>query len=335
MTNSAEYKGIWIFAEHENGEVSATTLELLSKAIDLKSKLGGADTITAVILGNNINEMSQTLFSYGAEQVILVNDAVLAERKSRVYTNALVKLCEKYKPSIFLLAASPFGRELAPRVMCRLGTGLTADAIDLDVDEDGTFVQTTPNFGGNILSHICIPEKRPQMCTVHPKVFAPIEPIVGATGEIINEAIELDDDDSYVIISREDKVFDCEPIDKAKVLVSGGFGIKNQEDLGSLNELAGLIGGQIACSRPIADQGWLGHEYQIGQSGATVTPELIINIGISGSLQYMAGMNQSKCIVSINRDDAATIFRSSHYGVIADYRNIIPALIEEIKSRKD
>lgn len=332
--NSVEYKGIWVFAELENGLLSQTPLELLAKARDLKKSLGGADTVTAVLLGSSLSGISDTLFAYGAEQVIALEDEKLEPYKHRVYTEALVELVKKYKPSIFLLPASPMGRELAPRVMCALGTGLTADAIDLGVDQDGTFVQTTPNFGGNILSHIAIPEKRPQMVTVHPKVFSPITPVGGASGTLIRERLALEDDEAYQILGREEKPTTGTPIDKASVIVSGGFGIKEQADLDMLQELAGLIGGQVGCSRPLAENGWLGHECQIGQSGTTVSPKLIINIAISGSVQYASGMDKSKCVISINRDPSAPIYDLSHYGAVADYKVLIPAIINEIKGRK-
>ena len=165
-------------------------LRAARQAHDLKAKLGGTDTVTAVLLGGNVSGLADTLYAYGAEQVILAEHPNLAQYSARPYEKVLVELANKHKPSIFLFAASPIGRDVAPRVMCGLRTGLTADAIDLDVDEDGVFVQTTPNFGGNILSHIVILEKRPQMVTVHPKVFEPLEPRAGATGELITESVE-------------------------------------------------------------------------------------------------------------------------------------------------
>lgn len=329
-----EYKGIWVFAEHKDGVISQTVYELLAKAKELKAKLGGEDTVSALLLGSNVASLCPTLFSYGAEQVILLDKEGLGEYKHRVYTDAVSKLCEKHKPSIFLFAASPMGRELAPRIMCRLGTGLTADAIDLDVDEDGTFVQTTPNFGGNILSHIAIPELRPQMCTVHPKVFSPLEPAENAAGVLIEEDVDIIADEDYVVVGREEKQFEGIPVDKANIVVSGGYGLKEKEDLEMLQQLASLIGAELGCSRPLCERGWFGHEKQIGQSGATIAPELIINVAISGSIQYMAGMEKSKKIISINKDKLAAIFDVSHYGAVADYRQLIPALIAEIKARK-
>lgn len=329
-----ECKGIWVFAEQENGVLSGTDFELLAKAHDLKAKLGGTDTVTAVLLGDNVAGLVDTLYAYGAEQVILAENANLKDYSARPYEKVLVDLANKYKPSIFLFAASPIGRDVAPRVMCDLRTGLTADAIDLDVDEDGVFVQTTPNFGGNILSHIVILEKRPQMVTVHPKVFEPFAPKASATGELITESVEVEADADYVVLETSMKKFEGKPIDECDVLVAGGRGIKSEEDLAQLRELAQLLGGELACSRPLNDNGWMPHEDQIGQSGTTVKPKFILNVAISGSVQYLAGMQNSGCIMSINHTASAPIYDVSHYGAVVDYRKVIPALIEEIKARK-
>ncbi len=329
-----ECKGIWVFAEQENGVLSGTDFELLAKAHDLKEKLGGTDTVTAVLLGNNVAGLVDTLYAYGAEQVILAEHVNLKDYSARPYEKVLVDLANKYKPSIFLFAASPIGRDVAPRVMCDLRTGLTADAIDLDIDEDGVFVQTTPNFGGNILSHIAILEKRPQMVTVHPKVFEPFAPKEGATGELITESVEVEADNDYVVLETSMKQFEGKPIDECDVLVAGGRGIKSEEDLEQLRELAHLLGGELACSRPLNDNGWMPHEDQIGQSGTTVKPKFILNVAISGSVQYLAGMQNSGCIMSINHTASAPIYDVSHYGAVIDYRKVIPALIAEIKARK-
>ena len=328
------YKDIWVFAEQEDGVLSGTTFELLAKAHDLKAKLGGTDAVVAVLLGSGVAGLAPTLFAYGAEKVIVAENDALAQYSARPYEKALVQLCEKRKPSIFLFAASVQGRDVAPRVMCSLRTGLTADAIDLDVDEEGTFVQTTPNFGGNILGHIAIPEKRPQMVTVHPRVFEPFEPKEGATGELITETVDVEPDSDYVVVESTKKVYDGKPIDECDVLVAGGRGIKSEEDLAELRKLAGLIGGELACSRPLCDCGWMPHEEQIGQSGTTVKPKFILNVAISGSVQYLAGMQNAGCIMSINHTASAPIYDVSHYGAVIDYRKLIPAVIDEIERRK-
>lgn len=328
------YKDIWVFAEQEDGVLSGTTFELLAKAHDLKAKLGGTDAVVAVLLGSGVAGLAPTLFAYGAEKVIVAENDALAQYSARPYEKALVQLCEKRNPSIFLFAASVQGRDVAPRVMCSLRTGLTADAIDLDVDEEGTFVQTTPNFGGNILSHIAIPEKRPQMVTVHPRVFEPFEPKEGATGELITETVDVEPDSDYVVVESTKKVYDGKPIDECDVLVAGGRGIKSEEDLAELRKLAGLLGGELACSRPLCDCGWMPHEEQIGQSGTTVKPKFILNVAISGSVQYLAGMQNAGCIMSINHTASAPIYDVSHYGAVIDYRKLIPAVIDEIERRK-
>ena len=329
-----QYKDIWVFAEQENGKLSETTFELLAKSKDLKEKLGGTDVITAVLMGNNVKDLAAQLYAYGAEKVILVENKNLETYSARPYEKVLVELANKYLPSIFLFAASSIGRDVAPRVMCDLRTGLTADAIDLDIDEDGVFVQTTPNFGGSILSHITIPEKRPQMVTVHPKVFSPINPIENAAGELIIEDICVEEDTDYILLESIPKEFSGTPIDSCSVLVAGGQGIKSQEDLALLGELANLLGGELACSRPVCDNLWLPREKQIGQSGETVKPAFILNVAISGSIQYVAGMQKSDCVMSINHTKDAAIFDISHYGAIVDYDDLIPAIISEIKARK-
>ncbi len=328
--------GIWVYVEQENGIVSTSAYELLTKSEELKDKLGGKDTITAVLLGahGQVADKIDTLYAYGAQQVILVENQNLAQYSPRPYAKVLTQLCEKYQPSIFLFAATALGRDVAPRVMCELRTGMTADTIDLDVDEDGTFVQTKPSYGGNILVHIAIPERRPQMVTVRPKVFQAKKPVEGAKGTLITEDIEVEPDPSYEILGSTPKEQTSRPIDACDVLVSGGRGIKEKEDLDQLQELAELLGGELACSRPLVDEEWLPHEKQIGQSGTTVKPKFILNVAISGSVQYQAGMDQSDVIMSINHTAGAPIYDVSHYGAVADYRQLIPALIAEIKRRK-
>ena len=329
---NADCHGIWIFAEQENGVLNETVFELLAKAHELKEKLGGKDEICAVLIGDNAAGLSDTLFAYGAEKVIINEAAELAGYSPRPYAKTLAQLAQKHAPSIFMFPASPMGRDLAPRVMCRLGTGLTADAIDLDIDEDGTFVQTTPAYGGSILAHIAIPERRPQMVTVHPRVFSPLAPDHSRKGEVVTEAFSVEADPCYELVAEERENTGKKSIAGASKLVSVGRGIKSREDLEMLEELASVLGAEIACSRPVCDNKWLPHECQIGQSGTTVKPDLIINVALSGSVQYQAGMDKSGCIMSINHTQSAPIYDISHYGAAMDYKKLVPALIKELKS---
>lgn len=326
------YKGIWVFAEQQNGKLSNTPLEILAKAQELKAHTG--EEITAVLLGHNIAPLADELIAYGADQVIIAEHPNLRAYSARPYQKVLTELAEKYKPSIILYGATSLGRDLAPRMMVSLKTGLTADAIDLGFDEDDVFYQTTPAYGGSILAHIVILECRPQMATVRPMMFEPIESRQGAVGSIIREEVSVEADDDYVVLESAPKVSDGKSIADADILVAGGRGIKSEDDLAMLRELAELLGGQVAASRPLVDNGWLDHDDQIGQSGTTVKPHYIINVAISGSVQYEVGMQNSGCIISINHTAGAPIFDISHYGAVADYKTVIPAIIEEIKKRK-
>lgn len=331
MLNENKTNGIWVAAECRDGDIAQCSLELLAKA-EMLAK-AAEDQVTAVLLGYETGALAQKLIAHGADRVIRVDHPALAAYKPRVYEKALTEVVRKYQPSVLLLSATAQGRDLAPRVMCSLKTGLTADCLDLDM-EDGLLIQHKPSYGGNIMCDIVIKDRRPQMATVRPGVFTPLEEDEARTGEVVDEAITLEDDPDYEIISHDKKAETTEPIDKAEVIVSCGRGVKEKEDLAMFEELAGLIGGRVGCSRPLVDEGWMPHELQIGQSGTTVKPKLIFNVGISGAVQYVVGMQNSKCIISVNRNDQAEILNASHYAAVADYKELIPAVIEEIKKRK-
>jgi electron transfer flavoprotein alpha subunit len=328
----SDYKGIWVFAEQQNGKLNGTVLELLAKAQELKAHTG--EEISAVLLGKNVSPLADTLFAYGADKVILVENDALENYSARPYQAALTQVAEKYKPSILLYGATSLGRDLAPRMMVSLKTGLTADAIDLGFDKDEVFYQVTPAYGGSILAHIVILEARPQMATVRPMMFEPIQPREGAKGELVVETVTVEADPDYEVLETAPKQDTGDSIEGAQVIVAGGRGIKDEAELESLKELAELLGGKLAASRPLVDNGWLPHEKQIGQSGTTVKPKYIFNIAISGSDQYQVGMQNAGCVISINHTKGAPIFDISHYGAVADYKSVVPALVAEIKRRK-
>lgn len=305
----------------------------LGVATTLKQTTG--EEVTALLIGSDVAELTDTLIAYGADKVIVAENENLKSYSGRPYQKVVADITAKYKPSIFIFPATAQGRDLAPRVMCTLGTGLTADAVDLGFDDEGAFVQTTPAFGGSLLAHIAIPELRPQMVTVRAHVFDALEPDHSRKGEIIVETVDVEADSDYEVLSVQEKVKNGVAIHEAEVLVAGGRGIKKEEDLDELRELANLIGGEIACSRPLVDDGWLDHSLQIGQSGTTVKPKFILNVGISGSTQYVVGMEKAQTIATINTYGGAELFDVSQYGVVADYAAIIPAIIEEIKARKE
>lgn len=328
-----EANGIWVFAEQKNGVLDKTPLELLSKACELKQTTG--EDVTALLLGDNISCLADTLFAYGADRVIIAEHKNLGEYSARPYQKVAAEIASKYKPSIFIFGATSQGRDLAPRVMCSLGTGLTADAVDLGFDDEGAFVQTTPAFGGSLLAHIAIPELRPQMVTVRAHVFDAMTPDFSRTGEIIVEAVEVETDEAYQVISSVPKVKSGVAIHEAEVLVSAGRGAADAESIKQLRELAALIGGELACSRPVVDDGILEHELQIGQSGTTVKPRFILNVGVSGAVQYIVGMQKAGTIATINTYKGAELFGISQYGIVQNQAKIIPAIIAEIKARKN
>lgn len=328
----SECSGIWVYAEQRHGQLDKTSLELLGKARELAQTTDEA--VTALLLGSDVAALADTLAAHGADRVIIADSPSLACYSARPYQAVTVELCLKYKPSIFIFGATALGRDLAPRVMCTLGTGLTADAVELGFDDEGEFVQTTPAFGGSLLAHIAIPELRPQMVTVRAHVFdvPPADPSRHA--EVICETVSVEADGDYQVIEISPKVSGGIAINDAEILVAGGRGIKSEADVQLLRELASLIGGELACSRPLVDEGWLDHDLQIGQSGVTVKPKFILNVGISGSVQYMVGMQKAETVASINTYNRADIYSISKYGVVADYAKLLPAIIAEIKRRK-
>lgn len=327
-----ECSGIWVFAEQRAGKLDRICLELLGKAQELKKTTG--EEISAVLLGWDVASMADVLVAHGADNVIVAQHENLKNYSARPYQKVLAELCEKYKPSIFVFGATAIGRDVAPRVMQSLGTGLTADAVDLGFDAEGAFVQTTPAFGGSLLAHIAIPELRPQMVTVRAHVFDVPQADGDRAGKIINEPVEVEADADYVVVEEIAKDRSGISINDAEVLVAGGRGIKSEADIELLRELASLLGGQIACARPLVDEGWLDHDLQIGQSGTTVKPKFILNVGISGSVQYVVGMQKAETVAAINTYNKADMWAISHFGAVADYSKIVPAIISEIRKRK-
>lgn len=326
------YSGIWVFAQQQDGQLNPVSLELLSRAQELKAHSG--ETVSAVLLGHEVAGLSDTLIAQGADQVILAQHQALATYSPRPYQKVMSQLAEKYKPSIIMYGATSLGRDLAPRIMVSLGTGLTADAIEVGFDEDGVFYQTTPGYGGELLAHIVILERRPQMVTVRPQTYTALAPDYSRSGKLICESVDVCVDPCYEVLGHEEKPRSGASLDEAKLIISGGRGVKKAEELQMLETLAQLLGAQLAGSRPLIDSGLLPHQLQLGQSGSTVKPDMIINVAISGSIQYRVGMQKSKCILSINSSPSAAIFDISNYGAVADFKALLPAVIEEIKRRR-
>lgn len=329
-----ESKNLWVVVETEEGAAKNVGYELLSVGRTLADKLG--QQLVALVMGKDVQGVAQTCIAYGADQVLLVEGDEYATYNTDAATYAVVTLIEKYHPSIVLYGATNNGRDLAPRVACRLETGLTADCTELDIDEEtGLLVSTRPTFGGNLMATILCPDHRPQMSTVRPGVFKKGTPDEGRTGEIVAEDVHIDPAQIRVsLVERVKEVAEAVNLEEAEIIVSGGRGLKEEKGFDLIRELAGVLGATVGASRAAVDAGWISHVHQVGQTGKTVAPKLYIAVGISGAIQHLAGMSGSDTVVAINKDPDAPIFDVADYAVVGDLYEVVPALIEAIRAKK-
>ena len=324
------YSGIAVFAEQRGGKIHPVSLELLGKARSLAGVI--SQPVIALLIGSDLASASQELLRYGADRVYVYDDPRLKDFLIAPYTNAFTDFIEKVKPSSVLVGATSLGRSVAPRTAARVHSGLTADCTMLEMKENTDLVQIRPAFGGNIMAQIISPNARPQFCTVRYKIFS-APPRGEAHGEIIRmEVTEEMTKSKTSIISIEPKPTQID-ISDAEVIVACGRGVKSKEDLSLCQMLADVLGAQMACTRPLVESGFMEPTRQIGLSGRTVHPKLIVTIGVSGSVQFAAGMRSSDCILAVNTDRNAPIFDIAHYGFVGDLYGILPKLIQKIQSR--
>ena len=331
----AKTKDLWVFVEtNEDGTAKNVGIELLTPGKMMAGKQGGE--LVAVVIGSNVDEAVKAASEHGAGKVIVVDGPEYAHYTTDAYAIALVTLVEKYGPTSMLIGATNNGRDLGPRVSCRLQTGLTADCTALDVDgETGNVAWTRPAFGGNLMATILCPDHRPQIGTVRPGVFKKGEP-GEAKAEVIKEDIHVDAKDIRTQVLELIKEAGGENVDLegAEVIVSGGRGVGGPEGFEPVKALADVLGGVVGASRAAVDAGWIAHAHQVGQTGKTVGPKLYIACGISGAIQHLAGMSGSDCIVAINKDPDAPIFDVADYGVVGNLFEVLPVLTEEIKKAR-
>ncbi|MBQ9870420.1 MAG: electron transfer flavoprotein subunit alpha/FixB family protein [Eubacterium sp.] len=340
-----EYKGVFIFAQQVDNQISNIAYELLGKAKDLAADL--STEVTAVLVGSDVKGLADKLAEYGADRVIVVDDPELKEYRTEPYTHALASVIEKYKPDVFLIGATAIGRDLGPRVCARIHTGLTADCTQLDIGDfplvaipgreqkHNQLLMTRPAFGGNTIATIACPDFRPQMATVRPGVMQKKDKIKGAKANIEEFNPGFTPNKNYVeILDIVKAVSDVVDIQDAKILVSGGRGVGSPENFKILEDLAEAIGGQVSCSRAVVDSGWKPKELQVGQTGKTVRPHVYFAIGISGAIQHVAGMEESDIIIAINKDETAPIFDVADYGVVGDLNKVVPELTKQILEAK-
>ncbi|MFP3073874.1 MAG: electron transfer flavoprotein subunit alpha/FixB family protein [Caldivirga sp.] len=336
QVNKNEYKGIWVYVEHQNGVIKDGSLQLIGKARELASKVNV--DVTAVMVGYKLGDLVKEPIYYGADRVVYVDDEALAVYMPHVYASVIVNLVNKYKPEVVLFAATKRGRELAPYVANTLRAGITADCTDLDIDvKTRDLDQVRPTYGGNILAHIRTPTRRPQLASVRPNVFPTPPRDTSRRGEVIREVINnLPKPNGSLIsikpVTKGDS--DLPPVEKADIVVTAGRGVGGPEGVKLLVELAKAIGGTVGGTKKVTDAGWLPVDRQIGQTGKTVRPTLYIGVGVSGAIQHIFGMKESKVIVAINSDPNAPIFEYADYGIVGDYRQVIQALLELLNQRR-
>ena len=332
---------VWVFAEQEDGRLSDVPRELLGKGRQLADQLGVP--LAAVLMGDQVEGLAAELFAAGADKVHLVEDPALKVFRGKAYRHAFVRLIKDCAPQIVIFGATHMGRDLAPAVASELRCGLTADCTDLQIGDytcpktkeafKNVLLQIRPAFGGNIIATIVNARNWPQMATVREGVMKPLDPQPGRTGELVRHASGLDGVEIPVEVLEIVRRHATVNLKGARIIVAGGAGVGSKENFKLLHDLADALGGAVGGSRAAVDLGYTEHERQIGQTGVTVRPALMISCGISGAVQHLAGMQDSAKIIAINTDRDAPIFKVAHYGIVGDLNVVIPKLIKAIKQK--
>jgi len=327
------YKDVWVFCEQRGGELMQTAAELLGEGRKLADDLG--HKLCAVLMGKDVSSLTETLSAAGADMVYLVEHPLLDVYTTDAYTKAFANLAAEKKPNIVLIGATAIGRDLGPRVAARLRTGLTADCTALEIHEtERNLLQTRPAFGGNLMATIITPDHRPQMATVRPGVMKVLDSPKSEKAEVVSVNIDISEDEIRTnILDVVKSVREVVDLSSAEIIVSGGRGLGSAEGFEKLKELADAIGGVVGSSRAAVDAGWIDSSHQVGQTGRTVRPRLYIACGISGAIQHLAGMQTSDCIVAINKNPDAPIFKVADYCIVGDLYKAIPLLIEQLSPR--
>jgi electron transfer flavoprotein alpha subunit len=327
------YNGVWVFIEQKEGKLLDVGLELLGAGRKVADKL--KHELAAVLLGNNVAGLADELAAYGADKVYIADSPLLGVYRSDAYALVLEDMIKHYKPEMLLIGGTSIGMDLAPTVAAKVDTGLSAHAVGIDVDEKGCLVSQIPAFGGSILASITCPNNRPQMTTIPAGFMKKLEK-KAKKAVVVNVKVSITEKN---IRTKVLKVFSEKPaalpIDQADVVVAGGYGVGSKANWKMVEELAGVLGGSVGATRPACDEGWAKQDTQmVGQSGKTIHPSLYIGVGVSGLIHHLIGIQDSKKIVAINRDSAAPIMKAADYAIVADYREIVPAIIEELKKTK-
>lgn len=328
--DKSKWNDILVYGEQTDGKIHPVVLELIGEARKL-AKVNNYKVNVVMTGSKGTKENAEELLEYGVSNVYVYEHEGFTGFKADCYADAVADCIASIKPSVVLIGATPLGRSLAPRLATRFHTGLTADCTKLEMKENTDLVQIRPAFGGNIMAQILISDSRPQFATVRYKVMDTAGKVDAPDGRVIMCNVTDDLVKSRIRVSEIEKIVKNKSIEEEDVLVVAGRGVKSEKDVEMVRELAGLLGGQLAFTRPMVEAGFGDTAHQIGLSGRTVKPKLIITVGVSGAIQFTACMSSAECIVAINNDPEAQIFGVAHYCIVDDLYKVIPELIENIK----
>ena len=322
-------KGVLAFAEQRDGKFRKVALEAVSEGRRLADKLGVV--LDAAVIGSGVAGIAASLGAYGAAKAYVVDDAALEKYTSDGYAKALSRIVKDTEPSVLLMGCTATGRDLGPTMAARLATGLAADCTALDI-RDGKLVATRPMYAGKVIAEISCPETTPEIVTIRPNVFAVAQPDESKSAEIIAVDAEIPPEALRACVREVIKAAGATvDLTEAQIIVSGGRGMGGAENFRVLEDLASVLGAAVGASRSAVDAGWRDHQFQVGQTGKTVSPVLYIACGISGAIQHLAGMKTSKVIVAVNKDPEAPIFKVADYGVVGDLFQVVPIMTEQAK----
>jgi electron transfer flavoprotein alpha subunit len=327
----ADYKDVWVYVEHKEGVFTPMSYELFGIGQKLAADLGA--NLCALVIAENTDELAKEAGYYGASKVYTVDGAPFKTFRPEAYAKAATTVMDRYKPDVVLYRATTQGADLSSACAATLETGIASDAIGLEIDASKTVKVTRAAFGGNFLVGVVNTKSKPQIATVRPKVFAMAERDTSKQAEVAKEAVEVAEGDLRTTVLQFIKSEVTVNLVEADIIVSGGRGMGKPEGFKVLQELANTLGGALGASRAAVDSGWIPQEHQVGQTGKTVKPKIYIACGISGAIQHLAGMRTSDYIVAINKDAEAPIFKIASYGIVGDYNQVVPKLIEEFKKR--
>ncbi len=327
-----EKKEIWVFGDYRNYFQNRVTLQVLAKACDLAETAGY--TVCAVLFGHKTSEYQSEYIAHGARKIYVMDDPALAVYSIETYTWLMAGLVERFQPEMLLVGATRFGQEMAPRVARRLGTGLTADCIDLDLNENGHLVQIAPSFGGNLIARILTPEKRPQMATVRPGIFQERAHDDAASGDIVSLDLPETIPASRIRLKASKKTaLPKKAIENADIVICGGRGMGSKKKFDSLYDLAHLMNAEVGATRPIVYSQWAPHDALVGQAGKSIRPKVLFSFGISGAIQHTAAITRADFIIAINKNPETPMMKMADVAIVADAHQACLGMIQALTSR--